>query len=77
MADKFTKKAVASADAPADSWKDAAVEKESQPAKVTSTITYRQLESQIANIDAQVVSLGEQKTALTAEMAKVKTAAES
>ena len=29
MADKFTKKAVASADAPADSWKDIVVEKES------------------------------------------------
>ena len=77
MADKFTKKAVASADAPADSWKDVVVEKESQPAKVVQSLTYRQLESQVASIDAQVKSLGDEKTALQAEMAKVKSAAES
>jgi hypothetical protein len=34
------------------------------------------LESQVANIDAQVVALGERKSALEAEMAKVKVAAE-
>jgi len=77
MADKFTKKAVASADAPADSWKDIVVEKESQPAKVTQSLTYRELENRVASIDAQVKSLGDEKTALQAEMAKVKSAAES
>ena len=77
MSDNLTKKAVASADAPADSWKDIVVEKESQPAKVTQPLTYRQLENRVADIDAQVKSLGDQKTALQAEMAKVKTAAES
>lgn len=77
MADKFTKKAVASADAPADSWKDIVVEKESQPAKVTQSLTYRELENRVANIDAQVKNLGDEKTALQAEMAKVKSAAES
>ena len=76
MADKFTKKAVASADAPADSWKDIVVEKESQPAKVVQPLTYRQMESQVASIDTQVSSLGDKKTALVAEMAKVKAAAE-
>ena len=80
MADKFTKVVVdspATPEAPADAWKDAQVEKEHQPAKQKSIQTYRQLESQVANIDAQVVSLGEQKSALEAEMVKVKAAAEA
>jgi len=76
MADKFTKKAVAGGDTPADSWKDVVVEKESQPAKVVQSLTYRQMENQVASIDAQVSELGDKKTALVAEMAKVKTAAE-
>ena len=80
MADKYTKKSVASPaapEAPADAWKDVSVEKESQPAKVKEMKTYRALENQVANIDAQVVSLGEQKTACEAEMAKVKSAVEA
>ena len=75
MADKFTKVVVDSPTAPedpADAWKDTKVEKEHQPAKQKSIQTYRQMESQVANIDAQVVSLGEQKSALEAEMVKVK-----
>jgi hypothetical protein len=73
MADKFTKKAVPdSAD-----WKDVQVEKESTPPKVKTVISYKQLEQQVVNIDAQVVNLGKQKTALEAEMAKVKTAVEA
>lgn len=75
MADKFTKKEVASGGA--DAWKDSVVEKEHQPAKVKSEITYRQMESQLASIVAQISSLGDQKSALEAEMAKVKAAAES
>tara|TARA_Y100000310_G_C20498780_1_gene722869 strand:+ start:181 stop:423 length:243 start_codon:yes stop_codon:yes gene_type:complete len=80
MADKFTKVVVdspAAPEAPADAWKDTQVEKEHQPAKVKSRQTYRQMEQQVAAIDAQVVSLGEQKSALEAEMVKVKAAAES
>jgi hypothetical protein len=80
MADKYTKKAVESPAAPsppADAWKDVSVEKESQPPKVKEIKTYRQLESEVANIDAQVVSLGERKAAIEAEMAKVKAAAEA
>ena len=76
MADKFTKKASSEAGTPADSWKDVVVEKESQPAKVVQSLTYRQMENQVASIDAQVSELGDKKTALVAEMAKVKTAAE-
>ena len=76
MADKFTKKEVASGGA-ADAWKDSVVEKEHQPAKVKSEVTYRQMENQLASLDSQISSLGDQKTALEAEMAKVKTAAES
>ena len=80
MADKFTKVVMDSPvfpEAPADAWKDAQVEKEHQPAKVKSQMTYRQLEQQVISIDAQVVSLGEQKTAVEAEMAKVKSAVEA
>ena len=80
MADKFTKVVVdspAAPEAPADAWKDAQVEKEHQPAKVKSRQTYRHMEQQVAAIDAQVVSLGEQKSALEAEMVKVKAAAEA
>ena len=80
MADKFTKVVVdspATPEAPADAWKNVQVEKEHQPAKQKSTVTYAQLESQVANIDAQVVSLGEHKSALEAEMDKVKAAVEA
>jgi len=73
MADKFTKKAVVDS----VDWKETLVEKEHQPPKVKSTVSYKQLEQQVANIDAQVVNLGKQKTALEAEMAKVKTAVEA
>ena len=78
MADKYTKKASSSSDsAPADAWKDAIVEKEHQPAKVKSEVSYRQIELQIESIDAQVKSLGDQKTALEAESAEVKKAVEA
>jgi len=80
MADKFTKVAVDSPVSPvdpADAWKDTKVEKEHQPAEVKSVQTYRQLESQVESIDAQVVSLGEQKSALEADMAKIKAAVEA
>jgi len=73
MADKFTKKAVSDS----SNWKDVLVEKEHQPAKVKSTVSYKQLEQQVANIDSQIANLEKQKTALQAEMAKVKTAVEA
>ena len=73
MADKFTKKAVSDS----SDWKDVLVEKEHQPAKVKSTVSYKQLEQQVANIDAQVVNLGNQKAEIEAEMAKVKKAVEA
>jgi len=73
MADKFTKKAVSDS----SNWKDVLVEKEHQPAKVKSTVSYKQLENQVANIDAQVVNLGNQKAEIEAEMAKVKKAVEA
>lgn len=80
MADKYTKKvaeAPASPSPPADAWKDTSVEKESQPPKVKSSLTYRQLEEQVADCDAQIASAGERKTAIQAEMAKVKSAVEA
>lgn len=77
-ADKFTKKAMAESPSPAaDAWKDAQVDKEHTPAKQTNVVTYRQLEQQVANIDSQVSELGTRKSALVAEMAKVKSAVEA
>ena len=80
MADKYTKVAVPDAPAApepaADAWKDAAVEKEVTPAKVKTSLTYRQLEQQVSNLDAQIASLEASKADVEAEMAKVKTAAE-
>ena len=78
MADKYTKKNVdAQPSSPADAWKDTPVEKEHQPAKVKSEVSYRQIEAQIESIDAQVKSLGETKTALSAELAEIKKAVEA
>ena len=78
MADKYTKKSVdSSSSSSADAWKDVAVEKEHQPAVQKSEVSYRQIEEQIAHIDAQVKSLGDQKTALEAELAEIKKAVEA
>ena len=79
MADKYTKKAVESSEssAPADAWKDALVEKEHQPAKVKSEVSYRQLENEVANLNAESKRLADRKAALEAEMAKVKAAVEA
>jgi hypothetical protein len=79
MADSFKKKAVTEESAPekpADAWKDAVVEKEHQPVKVKSDVTYRQMENEIVSIAAQVKSLGERKTVVEAEMAEIKKAAQ-
>ena len=76
--DKFTKKAMAESPSPAaDAWKDAQVTKEHSPAKQSSVVTFRQLEQEVVNIDAQVSSLGDRKSAVEAEMAKVKSAVEA
>ena len=79
MADKYTKKAVESSEssAPADACKDAPVEKEHQPAKVKSEVSYRQLEFEVASIDAESKRLADRKAALVAEMAEVKKAVEA
>tara|TARA_R100000656_G_scaffold13450_1_gene13742 strand:+ start:1300 stop:1539 length:240 start_codon:yes stop_codon:yes gene_type:complete len=77
MADKYTKVAAAAVESPAaDAWKDLAVEKEVQPPKVKSNLTYRQLEQQVANLDTQAADIASRKSEVEAEMAKVKTAAE-
>ena len=76
MADKFTK-----TEEPAgleeDDWKDVNVAKEHQPAKETSNHNYRNMEDDLAIIEEDIRLLGVEKTALVAEMAKVKTAAEA
>ena len=74
MADKYTKKAVESS--PAPEWKQVQVEKEHQPAKQKSTVTYAQLESQKASQEAQKAACDERIVAIDAEMAKVKAAVE-
>ena len=76
MADKFTK-----TEEPAgleeDDWKDVPVAKEHQPEKQISNLNYRNMEYELSNIERDITHLGAQKTALEAEMAKVKTAAEA
>jgi len=77
MADKYTKVVAPEVESPAaDAWKDLAVEKEVTPAKVKSSLTYRQLEAQVANLDVQIADVESRKSDVEAEMAKVKTAAE-
>ena len=73
MADKFVKKAVAE---PSVDWKNVVVEKEHQPPKIKSEVTYANLEIQVAGIDSQIAELTARKSALEAEMVKVKTAVE-
>ena len=78
MADTFKKVVVESpASSGADAWKDVQVEKEHQPEKHKSNLTYRNLEQQVENIDNHITSLNEQKTVLEAEMVKVKAIAEA
>ena len=80
MADKYTKVAAPASPTPkepaVDAWKDYSVEKEVTPAKVKSSLTYRQLEVQVSNLDAQIANIEASKADVEAEMAKVKTAAE-
>ena len=75
MADKFTK-----TEEPAgvgDDWKDVNVAKEHQPEKQISNHNYRNMEEELTRIEENITRLGVDKTALEAEMAKVKTAAEA
>ena len=75
MADKYTKKAVESS--PEPEWKQVQVEKEHQPAKQKSTVTYAQLESQKANQEAQKSACDARIAKIEAEMVKVKAAVEA
>jgi len=75
MADKYTKKAGEAA--PEPDWKSVQVEKEHQPAKQKSMVTYAQLESQKASQEAQKSACDERIAELDAEMAKVKAAVEA
>ena len=78
MADKYTKKAGDPApEAPADAWKSVSVEKDHQPAKQKSTVTYAQLESQKASLEAQKSAYDDRIADIVAEMAKVKAAVEA
>ena len=80
MADKYTKKPDATiepAQAPADAWKHVSVEKEHQPAKQKSVVTYAQLEQQKASQEAQKKQCEDRIAEIEAEMAKVKAAVEA
>ena len=72
MADKFTK--TEEPDGVGDDWKDVNVAKEHQPEKQTSNHNYRNMEQDLASINENITRLGVDKTALVAEMVKVKTA---
>ena len=76
MADKFTK-TKEPAGLKEDDWKDVPVAKEHQPEKETSNLNYRKMEQELADLSADITKLNTQKTALEAEMAKVKTAVEA
>ena len=75
MADKFTKTAEPAG--VGDDWKDVPVAKEHQPEKETSNLNYRKMEEDLAELEADITSLGERKTTLQAEMVKVKAATEA
>ena len=75
MADKFTK--TEEPEGVGDDWKDVNVEKEHQPEKQISNHNYRNMEEDLVRIEEEITRLGADKTALVAEMAKVKTAAEA
>jgi len=82
MADTFKKveseaPASSAGDSPEDAWKDVQVEKEHQPEKVKSNLTYRRLEQQLGEIDGSIASFTERKATLEAEMAEVKATAEA
>jgi len=81
MADKYTKVAIperpSAPEPPADAWKDVGVEKEMQPPKVKSQMSYRQLESQKASQEAQKSACDDRIAEIEAEMAKVKAAVEA
>ena len=79
MADKFTKTGEP-AGVSADDWKDVDVAKEHQPDKPPKQISnhnYRDMERDLSYINEELARWGEQKTALVAEMAKVKSAVEA
>jgi hypothetical protein len=77
MADKYTKKQEGSPADTGDRWKDAVVEKEYQPPKAKIEISYRQLENELAQIEARTKANADRKAEIEAEMAKVKTVAEA
>ena len=81
MADTFKKVVVESPttfpSSAEDAWKDVRVEREHQPEKVKSNLTYRNMERQVAEYDRNLISIGETKSALEAEMVKVKAIAEA
>ena len=72
MADKYTKKS----SAPEPDWKQVSVEKEHQPAKQKSMVTYAQLEQQKASQEAQKSACEDRIAEIVAEMAAVKQAVE-
>ena len=73
MADKYTKKS----SAPEPDWKQVSVEKEHQPAKQKSMVTYAQLEQQKESQVAQKAACDDRIADIDAEMAKVKAAVEA
>ena len=76
MADKFTK-TEEPAGLEADDWKDVPVAKEHTPAKQTSNHNYRDMEKELGYIEESITNLTAEKTALQAEMVKVKSAVEA
>ena len=79
MADKYTKVVDAATPSPEpaeDAWKSVAVERERQPAKVKTQMSYAQLESQKESQVAQKAACDDRIAEIDAEMLKVKAAVE-
>jgi len=58
-------------------WKNIQVEKEHQPEKQKTVISYHNMERQLEDININITSLTEQKAILEGEMVKVKAIAEA
>ena len=76
MADKFTKTESAKGVTEND-WKEVNVKKEHTPAVIESSLNYVEMENDLAELQARIDELALKKTNLSAEMVKVKTAAQA
>lgn len=75
--DKFTEvpQPEARPSASEDAWKDKQIQREHTPAKVQSHLTYRQIEQQIEQCDANIATQESRKAELEADLVKIEAVA--